>query len=68
MTIPMKYITLTATTALLFLSACDRHQWEGEDGVKELYEHHDESHGGHDEHGSHGKDSHDQHGKKEDAH
>lgn len=33
----MKILSLSAVAAALFLTACDRHQWEGEDGVKELY-------------------------------
>lgn len=41
----MKTLSLLSAATALLLSACDRHQWEGEDGVKELYKHHDESHG-----------------------
>lgn len=45
----MKILSLIAAAAALFLSACDRHDWEstdGEMGTKELYEHHGDDHGG----------------------
>ena len=52
----MKAFSLFSIVAVLFLSACDRHQWEGENGVKELYKHESEGHGkGHAEGGEHGK-------------
>ena len=61
----MKAFSLFSIVAVLFLSACDRHQWEGEDGVKELYKHEDEGHGkGHGD--DHGKA--DGHAKEEEAH
>lgn len=71
----MKTFPLISAVAVLFLSACDRHQWEGEDGVKELYKHGDESHGaGHGEHEKGHGDEHaghaegDAHKKEEEAH
>ncbi len=54
----MKIFSLLSAVAALILCACDRHQWEGEDGVKELYEHHEEGHG------DHGKGHKDEHGKE----
>ena len=61
----MKAFSLFSIFAVLFLSACDRHQWEGEDGVKELYKHEDEGHAK--SHGdAHAKDG--EHAKEEKAH
>ncbi len=73
MRLEMKIFSLIAAAAALILSACDRHEWDGEDGTKKLYEHHDESH---EEHGAHGEEGHgsdgadhgDQHKKEEAAH
>ncbi|MBK1832615.1 hypothetical protein [Roseibacillus ishigakijimensis] len=66
----MRILSLSAAAAALFLSACDRHEWESTDGnmgTKELYVHHGDDHGGHGEHGDHGK-GHDDHGKGHDDH
>lgn len=56
----MKTFSLIAASAVLFLSACDRHEWkskDGEMGTKELYKHGEEGHG--DAHGAHGAKSND---------
>ena len=55
----MKAFSLFSIVAVLFLSACDRHQWKGENGVKELYKHEDEGHAkGHgDPHAKKGEDA-----------
>ncbi|MGJ8723529.1 MAG: hypothetical protein ACSHYB_03140 [Roseibacillus sp.] len=63
----MKTFSLISAVAVLFLSACDRHQWEGKDGVKELYEHEVEGHAkGHGD--GHGKDGDKNAHAKEGAH
>ncbi|GHC48351.1 hypothetical protein AAFN60_13250 [Roseibacillus persicicus] len=65
----MRAFSLIAAAAALFLSACDRHEWESKDGnmgTKELYVHHGEHGGDHGEHGEHGEhhgDDHGDHGK-----
>ena len=74
----MKTFSLIVAPATLFLSACDRHEWEskdGEMGTKELYKHGEEGHDGHHDekgHGEHdkGHDEHeaDAHKKEESAH
>lgn len=61
----MKTFSLLSAATALILCACDRHEWEGEDGVKKLYEHHDGDHGG-DHKDEHGKA--DEQKKKESVH
>lgn len=70
----MRAFSLIAAAAALFLSACDRHEWESKDGnmgTKELYVHHGDDHAGkgHDDHGK--EDGHaegEDHKKEEGSH
>ena len=65
MTNAMRLFPLILAAVALFLSACDRHEWESTDGgpsVKDLY-----THGG-DHGGDHGDDHGDGHGKGHDDH
>ena len=70
MTPAMKIVSLLAAAVVLSLTACDRHEWEGEDGIKRLYTHEHESHEDHGE--DHGDKAHDEHSEeghgKDDSH
>ncbi|WP_411827822.1 hypothetical protein [Luteolibacter sp. AS25] len=59
----MKTFALLLPFACIAMTACERHEFEGPNGTKQLHEHH----GAHDEHAENG-DPHDEHEKGHDEH
>lgn len=66
----MKSLSILLVAVSVFAVSCERHEFEGPDGTKQLHEHHGAGHG--DSHGdeAHGDDhaGHDDHGKHEEKH
>ncbi|RYD21387.1 MAG: hypothetical protein EOP88_11570 [Verrucomicrobiaceae bacterium] len=65
----MKSLSILLVAISVFAVSCERHEFEGPDGTKQLHEHHGAGHG--DSHGdeAHGGEAHgDAHGTHEEKH
>ncbi len=70
----MKALSVLLVSVSLFAVSCERHEFEGPDGTKQLHEHHsaghgeshgDEAHGdAHADHGAHGEKHEEKHEEK----